>query len=252
VNSLRGPSRRVVIAFFLAIAAWRDEAVGGQLSLTWVNNATNEAGFSIERSSGTTEAFAELTSTPAGVTTYTDSGLADGAATYCYRVRAFNAAGYSGYSNVACGVPREGGGPVKTFTVPPCRVLDTRLSSPRGPIQAGETQSILVTGDLTGGGTVNQGGATICGVPNTATAVFANVVAVNAAGPGHLIVYPFGTPLPLASTLNLTTGQTVANGVLIPICPSGAAWCPFNLSITMGPAAADLVVDVSGYLAPRP
>src|SRR5712692_7485367 len=52
-------------------------------------------------STGTTEAFAELTRTGAGVTAYTDSSVAVGT-TYCYRVRAFNAVGYSDYSDVAC------------------------------------------------------------------------------------------------------------------------------------------------------
>jgi hypothetical protein len=139
----------------------------------------------------------------------------------------------------------------KTFTVPPCRVLDTRLSNPLGPISANGTLSILVAGDLTGGGTVNQGGAANCGVPDAVTGVFVNVVAVNARGPGHLTVYPFNTALPLASTLNFTTGQTIANGVLVPTCTLAVS-CAFELNITMGPAAADLVIDVAGYLAPVP
>jgi hypothetical protein len=139
----------------------------------------------------------------------------------------------------------------KTFTVPPCRVLDTRLSNPLGPVPANGTRSILVAGNLTGGGTVQQGGATNCGVPDAATGVFVNVVAVNAGGPGHLTVYPFGTSLPLASTLNFTTGQTIANGVLVPICAPTVS-CALDLNITMGPAAADLVIDVTGYLAPLP
>jgi hypothetical protein len=140
---------------------------------------------------------------------------------------------------------------IKTFTLPPCRVLDTRLSNPPGPILANGTRSILVAGDLTGGRTVNQGGAPNCGVPDTATGVFINVAAVNAGGPGHLTVYPFNTSLPLASTLNFTTGQTIANGVLVPTCtPAGS--CAFDLNITMGPAGAHVVIDVTGYLLPTP
>ncbi|HXJ82838.1 MAG TPA: hypothetical protein VMS64_29640 [Candidatus Methylomirabilis sp.] len=76
----------------------------------------------------------------------------------------------------------------KTFTVPPCRVLDTRVSNPAGRVAAGATRSILLKGDLTKGGTVNQGGAPTCGVPNAATGAYANVVAVNAAGPGFVTV----------------------------------------------------------------
>lgn len=145
----------------------------------------------------------------------------------------------------------QAAGPFDTFTVPPCRVLDTRISSSLGPVPANGTRSIFVTGDLTGGGTINQGGASTCQVPDGATGVFVNVVAVNANGLGHLTVYPFGIPLPLASTLNFTTGQTVANGVLVPIC-TPAASCNFDLNITMGPAEAHLVVDITGYLMPTP
>jgi hypothetical protein len=137
---------------------------------------------------------------------------------------------------------------IKTFTVPPCRVLDTRISTPPGPILPDGTRSILVAGDLTGGGAVNQGGAANCGVPDTARGVFVNVVAVGAGGPGHLTVYPYSIALPLASTLNFTTGQTIANGVLVPTCtPAGS--CAFDLNITMGPASAHVVIDVTGYLA---
>jgi len=143
----------------------------------------------------------------------------------------------------------QAAGPFDTYTVPPCRVLDTRISNPPGPVPANGTRSILVTGDLTAGGAVNQGGAATCGVPDAATGVFVNVVGVGAQGPGHLTVYPCNAALPVASTLNFTTGQTVANGVLVPIC-TPAVSCACDLNITMGPAGAHLVIDVSGYLLP--
>ena len=139
----------------------------------------------------------------------------------------------------------------KTFTVQPCRVLDTRLSTPPGPIPAFATRSVLVAGDLTQAGTVNQGGAATCGVPATATGAYVNVIAVTAAGPGYLTVYPFGASLPVASTVNFATGQTIANGVLVPICTPSAS-CPFHLNVSIGPAATDVVIDVNGYLVPSP
>ncbi|HXJ79413.1 MAG TPA: S53 family peptidase [Candidatus Methylomirabilis sp.] len=154
--------------------------------------------------------------------------------------------GASAFGPAVASVPR-----VKTFTVPPCRVLDTRGSNPVGPIPANGTLSILVVGDLTNAGTVSQGGATTCGVPATATGVFVNVAAVNAVGSGYLTLYPFNTQVPMASTVNFATGQTIANGVLVPICSTGNS-CPFALNVTMGPSAAHVVVDVTGYLAPTP
>ena len=120
--------------------------------------------------------------------------------------------------------PAQAAGPYDTFTVTPCRVLDTRppATSPPlvGPIPAKRRSAILVTGDLTAGGTINQGGMPNCHVPDAAVGVFINVVAVNALGPGWLTVYPApsNTTPPMASTLNFATGQTVANGVLVPIC----------------------------------
>jgi hypothetical protein len=86
---------------FLSIIAWRLEAVGGQLSLSWLTTSIDELGFSIERSTGPTGTFAEIARTAAGVTTYTDPN-ADDTTTNCYRVRAFNDTEYSDYSNAAC------------------------------------------------------------------------------------------------------------------------------------------------------
>lgn len=70
-----------------------------QIKLAWTDNSSNETGFKIERSRNGTS-FSQIALVGAGVTTYTDSGLAR-ATTYSYRVRATNAAGNSGYSNTA-------------------------------------------------------------------------------------------------------------------------------------------------------
>jgi hypothetical protein len=64
-------------------------------TLTWTDNSGNETGFQIERSAdGTT--FTQIATVGANVTTYQDSGVNKA---YYYRVRAFNSAGNSGYSN---------------------------------------------------------------------------------------------------------------------------------------------------------
>ncbi len=70
-----------------------------QINLTWVNNATNQTGFEIDRSSdGVT--FTLLKNVAANVTTYSDTGLSP-STTYFYRVEATNAAGSSLSSNIA-------------------------------------------------------------------------------------------------------------------------------------------------------
>src|SRR5712692_4652763 len=99
-------SRRVVVALVIAliILTWPIVAIAAQLTLTWIDASTGELGFVVERSTGTTGSFAEVTRTGPGVTTYTDRTVA-AETLYCYRVRAFNAADYSAYSDVACGTP---------------------------------------------------------------------------------------------------------------------------------------------------
>ena len=70
-----------------------------QIALSWTDNATNESGFQIQRSSNGVS-FTLIASIGANVTTYTDNGRT-AATTYYYRVRAFNSIGPSALSNVA-------------------------------------------------------------------------------------------------------------------------------------------------------
>jgi titin len=70
------------------------------ISLSWVDNSNNETEFRIERGTTSTGPFAQIATTLAGVTTYSDTGLTV-STTYHYRVRANSIAGDSDYSNVA-------------------------------------------------------------------------------------------------------------------------------------------------------
>jgi hypothetical protein len=69
------------------------------IQLNWYDNSNNETGFRIERADNG-GSFSELTTVGAGVTSYTDNVTQ--AVDYQYRVRAYNAADTSGYSNEAC------------------------------------------------------------------------------------------------------------------------------------------------------
>ncbi len=74
--------------------------------LQWTDNAGNETGFKIERSSSGSP-FAQIATVGANVSTYANTGLVKNR-TYNYRVRATNATGDSAYSNTAAATtPRK-------------------------------------------------------------------------------------------------------------------------------------------------
>ena len=85
-----------------------------RIDLTWVDNASDETSFEIERQSGGS-GFSQIAVVGADVTSYSDTGLA-ASTTYDYRVRATNAAGASPYSNTASATT-SGGGSATTMHV---------------------------------------------------------------------------------------------------------------------------------------
>ena len=115
------------------------------------------------------------------------------------------------------------------YTLAPCRLVDSRLTSP--PMRA--------NGSLTFG----VGG--VCGVPSTAKAVVLNVTAVDPSATGHFRISPTGTPFPQTSVLNFRAGRTQAAGpIIVTLGLNDAA----TLHCVMSAAgAAHAVVDVFGY-----
>jgi hypothetical protein len=69
------------------------------VSLQWTDNSSNEDGFKIERSPDGVGGWVEVGSVGTDVNTYTDPGLSAGT-DYYYRVRSYNGAGYSAYTDV--------------------------------------------------------------------------------------------------------------------------------------------------------
>ncbi len=79
-----------------------------QVDLTWTDNASSEDGFELERSTDGVN-WNLLETRGANSTAYSDTGLIPGT-TYLYRVRAYNAAGHSAYSNTASATTPAGAG----------------------------------------------------------------------------------------------------------------------------------------------
>jgi len=84
----------------LALAVGADAAT---VTLTWKDNSTDETGFKIERRlrADPVASYAEIASVGANVQTHDDATIALNTQ-YCYRVRGFNPAALSEWSNEAC------------------------------------------------------------------------------------------------------------------------------------------------------
>ena len=120
------------------------------------------------------------------------------------------------------------------FTVPPCRVVDTRNADGPfgGPMLAAAASRVF---DVAGR----------CGVSTGAAAISANVTVVGPTSLGHLTFFPAGGTAPVASTINYLAGQTRANNAILTLGADG------GLAVLAGqPAGAvHLVLDVTGYFA---
>jgi len=109
----------------------------------------------------------------------------------------------------------------------PTRIEDSRppgiggFDTPWGP---GETRDISVPG-----------------LPLDATAAVVNVTVTGTSAASHLTLWPFGGTQPVASTLNWSAGQTIANGATVKL---GA---DHKLSIRNSSGTADVIVDLVGY-----
>src|SRR5258708_3969554 len=110
----------LLFSFLLGTLTCVLPARAAQLTVSWGNPASgDQSGFDVERAVGTPDAFAQIATTAANVLSYVDTDLTGGSA-YCYRVRAYNAAGTSNYSNTSCGTaPTDTQPPSGTDTPPP-------------------------------------------------------------------------------------------------------------------------------------
>ncbi|HEV8660616.1 MAG TPA: glycosyl hydrolase family 18 protein [Thermoanaerobaculia bacterium] len=101
------------------------------ITLAWADNSTDEDGFRVERCAGaeaTCDAapagFAQVSQLGAGTTSYSDGSLNPSTA-YTYRVRAYNTAGNSAYSNSSSST-------TAALSLPPANAVSGRTLIPAG------------------------------------------------------------------------------------------------------------------------
>jgi hypothetical protein len=119
------------------------------------------------------------------------------------------------------------------YTVSPCRVLDSRVTTgPWGgqPLGAQRERTATVVGGT-------------CAIPATAKALSFNLTATAATAAGHIRVYPAGTSRPTVSSLNFAAGQTRGNNGIVSLGAAG------DLAFFSAQASGSVhvVLDVNGY-----
>ena len=124
--------------------------------------------------------------------------------------------------------------PLQFVTVPPCRVVDTRLAIGPfgGPSMPGQTSRDFAI----------PNGA--CNIPSTAEAYSLNVTVVPRPTLGYLTVWPTGQTQPKISTLNSPDGRVKANAAIV---PAGTPNQSISVFVTDN---TDVILDIDGYFVP--
>jgi subtilisin family serine protease len=126
--------------------------------------------------------------------------------------------------------------PMKFYTVPPCRVIDTRAASPfpigYGPpsLPGNAAQRSFVLGGP-------------CGIPSDARAVSTNATIWAPVTRGDMRVWAAGGGVPMTSMLNWEANiLALANAGILQLGTGGAITVQID-----GPGTVDLILDVNGY-----
>ena len=124
-------------------------------------------------------------------------------------------------------------GPLDFYTLPPCRVFDTRSGA---PLTSGVVRTFAVAGT--------------CGIPADAEAVAANLTVITPSASGNVAVWPASSPAPGTSNINFAAGVTRANNATLALSSAGAI--DVRASLAGSGQQTHLVLDVSGYYRPDP
>jgi glucose/arabinose dehydrogenase len=115
-------------------------------------------------------------------------------------------------------------------TVTPCRIVDTRLTT---PLTSGVDRVFTLTGGA-------------CNVPAAARALSLNVTAVLPTRPGYVTIFPGNFPVPDTSTVNFSAGQVRANNTVAALSTDGLGQVKARAVLTGG-GGVHLILDVNGY-----
>lgn len=115
------------------------------------------------------------------------------------------------------------------FTLPPCRLLDTRSGA---PLSSQVTYNFTLAGS--------------CGIPDTAEAVSVNVTVVVPTASGHLVLWPSDQSKPGASSLNFRAGLNRANNAVVTLAADGSGAIAAQ-AVAAGEGTIHLLIDVNGY-----
>lgn len=115
------------------------------------------------------------------------------------------------------------------YTLVPCRVFDTRQST---PLQSGVERMFAIS--------------TVCGVPVTARAVSVNLTVVSGTAGGEVVVHPGDLLAPGTSSVSFAAGQTRANNAILALARNGAGTLSARASVG-GSGTVHLILDVNGY-----
>jgi len=182
------------------------------LNVTWTDNSSNETGFRIERKTGGTSSYAEIATTGADATSYTDPGPLAQGNVYYYRVTALGAGGDSFPSNEA-GFETIAG--LVEFTAGRAKVS-----------KSAGTVTLTVAREGGGAGTVSVNYAT-ANSTGTAGTHYTNT----------------------SGTLTWTDGDTTDKTITVPVTNTAQPQLPRQFKVTLSNPTGGLVLAVMPMIA---
>lgn len=118
-------------------------------------------------------------------------------------------------------------GPIQYYTLPPCRLVDTRTTNAPS-LAAGLSRAFTIAGQ--------------CGVPADATGISLNLTIADATTTGSLTMYPGTGTVPNTNTVSFAPGVNRANNVTL-----GLTLGTLSVKDRQTSGSVNVIMDVNGY-----